>query len=296
MSHYKIGLTGPTHLPQRITAAYRAAGKDAPADLDAVSTVLAAEPTARSLGVALATEAVTLPADQAQTWTEDAIARMTRALAADEVRKAVSGHRPHALTTTGRVLIDRAALDLADTFDTAAERLATLAAKLPTGTTALDTDAVMASDATKSYREVGQVLATLAALGALPDPGVGGSPIPATLRDVLRVVDIPEVSVAQVDRITGRALDHDETRERVRKFAEDVQKHGADVTLVQVARGTYGEGITLSWATSRTALTERVDRAVAALSAMRVDSWGHKAKTKTAPLPEAATEPEPASA
>lgn len=282
--HYAPGphRLSPERLPARIEAAYRAAGLTPPARRSAVDEALREEPTADELARALALEALDVDDKSAPKWTRDALTRLQRAAAADTLRTALARYAGTAVKAHTKTMTARALSDLAGTFAQAVDTLTAAAAVLPPEP--FDLAAVVDLDATRAAREAGQAL-TLMARCADVLPAVSGASVGPAVAGVLAVVDVPEVTPEDVDRMTRRPLDSDDpdaaARAEVRRFFHDVDRRGADAALVDVARGRYGDRVRLSLADSAAEQRARLERAEAAVSRRVVDSWGYKGKRST---------------
>lgn len=267
--NYKIRPSIRERIPETIATAYRAAGLTPPNQGAELLTRLAAEATAETLALELASESVEVT--DADAWTEGALARIQRAQAADLLRSAVNRHRHHAMNEKGGILVRQSATDLAKPFASTAKKLTKAAAELPGGDHPLDLEAVVATDTTKARREAGEALTLLGELGSVFGT-LRAADLMVRFRDVLYVVDVPAVPMANINRLTRETLNPDPIRDQIRALADDVDRHGVDRALIGVARGEYGGAIAFSLPASVTDLRDRLERGRIAVSALAVDT------------------------
>lgn len=266
--------TVPTDLNalHRHDAAYRLAGLEPPTRGDAITALLAAEPTADALARELAEGLVT--GGDAERWVEDALARVQRAAAADALKRAVSRHAESTIRLHADRLTADATAAVAPAFARTVKALTRAAAKLPTRGHPLDVQAVVDVDATKEMKAAQQALAELAVFAGLHGMNTAADLPPAVVR-LLPVVAVPEVPVEPVNRLTGQPVNTDAQRDTVRAFIRAADREGADRALIGVARGEY-PGVVLHLAADRAELRANTRRAVDALRRTAVDT-GHRA-------------------
>lgn len=262
---------GKIDMLRRITDACRHGNVEPPTLHGEVSAVLDAEATADTVALTIAVEAV--DADDAAAFVDDAVARMTRAVAVDAVRRGLVTGNDRVLRQVGgrtrQVAVDRLAPVVAATL----EALAGAARKLPDEP--LDLDAVVATDATKPWKAAQAALADLAAYRPVYDLGDVGSLGPK-LASILPFVEVAAVELEEVDRMSSRSLSAPSAeRDGIRAFHRALDELGCDEGLVRAARGEYA-GVSLAWADSSAEVTARAERADRALSRRRVDSWGRE--------------------
>jgi hypothetical protein len=282
--HYARTLgSSPERLPQRIEAAYVAAGLTPPARRSAVDVALDAEPAPDDLARDLAAEALQVTDGDAAGWLEDALDRMQRTHAAHTLRLALAKWTPNAVRDA-RVDLTRGALDeLAPAFTRAVDTLTKAAQELPTPDP-FDMAAIIATDATRAAREAGQALTLLGRLADVHGT-VQAAQVGPNTAALLPVVTLPAVTVEDVDRLSRSPLDStdpDRThRTAVRRLIDHATRHGCDRALVDVARGAYGEAVRLELAATPAELDDRLERAETAMNRRVVDSWGYKGKRAT---------------
>lgn len=284
-NHYAPGpnRATPDKLPERVAAAYRAVGLTPPSRRAPVEVAMAKMPAAETVAIELATEALTVTDKDADKWTKAAAARLAEARDADELRHALHKYRAAAVKAASRDMMTAAVKALTPAFDKAVDTLTEAAKVLPDPP--FDLAAVVATDTTREMREAGEALQVLARLGDI-HLARSSSNMGRTLTGMLPVVDVvPEVAPQVLDRLTNRPLDAEdpdaEAREAVRAFANDAGEHGADATLVRVARGAYGDHVRLALAVDGAALHYRHRRLSAAFANTLADSWGRGQKRRT---------------
>lgn len=250
-------------LPRRIADAYRAGGLTPPVpQSEYVKAELMKAQSVEELTRTLAIEAQDVDAKDAAKWIAAAADQLARARAHAELQTALRRYQPVAVRARSGAMLTQAITDLAPVFDKAVVKLTECAKALPPEP--FDMAAIVETDATKAAREAGEALGVLARFSSLfkTRAGEGFGNVTASL---LPVVDLPHVSVQEVDRLSRTPLDPDdpdnEAREGVRALERDSALRGADATLVEVARGAYGESVRLALATSRRELLGR-ERAV----------------------------------
>lgn len=281
--HYSQPITvmQAAEVPRRIRNAYGTAGLTPPPLHTPVQNALEAEPSAEDVAQRLAHEAMTVGPKEAPNWTRDAIARLAHAKAADELRHKLLFYKKQVTQAHAATMIVNAIGDLSAPFKTAVEKLVQCSAALPADP--FDMSAIVATDVTKEAREAGQALAQLAAIGGIHTRPSSVHITPAVMA-TLHVIEIADVDAREVDRLTRRPLNPDDpdtkARTAVRDYCEAVIQKGADVALVEVARGTYGEHVRFSLAQRSTEIHERADRMDAAITDKGIDSWGYKSKRR----------------
>ena len=270
MTHYNItrGRT-PDQFPRLIADAYKAAGMEPPNRSSELRERLAAEPTAAEVAQRLAVESLTVA--DLDAWFPKAVDEIARAHASDELALALTRYREKALKDEGGRMMAEALADLQAPFKTAAKKLEKLAKALPSGPNAFDLEAIVATDTTKQAREAGETLQLLSAFADVVG-FVGSASIHPQAREVLLVVDVPEVPINYINRLTRAELEPSEDRENIRALLNSAQNEGADTAIVRVARAEFGDNIRLSLVTSRNEARERDNRAQRATSVQPTDT------------------------
>lgn len=246
---------------RNIAKAYKRAGLPVPTrTVDGVAAFVAAEPTPADVVAAVA--ATANDATDPATWLADAVDRINRATAAERLREHLAATRT---TTTGTTLDEstaRAARDLTPCFSAAVAQLHKAATGLPEGDAALDVEANLHAHTSRALEDATAALATLSVLAGIYPASTGpGATVPRGAVTTLRVLDLPDTAVERIDQLSGEPLDaSNPTRETIRAFGAYVRDHGADLALVQAARGTWGDVITFSLPHDRRALAARTRR------------------------------------
>lgn len=271
--HFRLRVTSEHNHVENIAHAYRTCGLEPPNRATDLRQLLADEPRPDDLAIQLATEALTV--DNLEEWTEAAIERIRRAQAVETLHRAVIGLGAGAAKRNRATLVRDAVADLSKPFAAAVKQLTTAAHRLPATNQPLDIEAVVETDTTAERRQAQQALAVMAAVGSVHTMPPAPALAPRT-RDALTVVDVPEVPLAQVDRLSRQVLNPDATRDHVRRFLKHAEKHGIDRALIGVARGEYGPDVVLSLAADGAELRARIERATRAASGQVIDSWGYK--------------------
>lgn len=267
--HYRPTIATHLNTVDRINNAYRAGGLESPSRASDLEKLLDAEPTADDVAHNLAGEALTVT-DPAN-WLEQALTSIARAHAADALRTGLGRHREQTLRARTKEMAAAAVTDLQPAFSKAAQALAKAAASLPAGSDPLDLAAVVQADATRAMKAAQSALTTLAAMASIHELPTATEIHAATLR-LLPVIDVPEVPVEQVSRLTGVPVEeaHPE-RENVRRLGREAAKYGEDAALIAVSRGEYGPNVTLALAKDRAELLTRVTRTRDAHRRIRTD-------------------------
>lgn len=237
-----------THLDHadRIVGLYEYAGMPAPDHSFAIQRAIDQQPGTHEVALTLAQEALT--ATDVDEFIADAAARMSQAQAVDMLRDTLQRTIDAALTESLPERVDEAAADLTPTFDKLVAGFKRAVAKLPERAP-LDQQAVIDADATKEYRAALHALHALAEYaGALHtsqvEQGLGNAP--ASIAQVLTILELPEIEVEIVDtdarRLTGmsQALNENELRgtRTVRRLCNAIEKD-IDHALIEVARNKF---------------------------------------------------------
>jgi len=161
---------------------------------------------------------------------------------------------------------------LTPVFTKAAAALTRTARDLPDGPAALDPAAVLAADAGSSYRVVHESTTRIATIAAVFDVPLRTDGTTRQGSQVITVVDIPEVEVERIHPISEARLNDTAELERInaiRRLVKDFNNN-SQLTLLDVARGAYGDTITLSLATDAAAIAQRIQRISTAHLSRRV--------------------------
>lgn len=271
---YTLAATTHHNLTNRIAEAYRAAGLTPPTRADELRRLLDNEPTPDQLAETLAVESLAVA--DLEAWTQDALDRVHRAQAVLTLRQAVARHREAAAKRNAPDLVREAAADLAEPFTRAAKKLTPAAKKLP-APDPFDLAATVDTDTTRERRTALEALALFAAVASIHTRRHVAD-LNAPARDVLMVIDVPEVPRAQVHRLTRSVLNPDDDRDGVRRLLRDAESHGPDRAIVEAARGTYGNRVALALPSSPADLDARWDRATHAVGGTLVN--GHEKQVR----------------
>lgn len=161
---------------------------------------------------------------------------------------------------------------LTPVFTKAAAALTRTSRDLPDGPAALDPAAVLAADAGSSYRVVHDATSRVATIAAVFDVRLRTDGTTRQGSQVITVVDIPEVGVELIHPVSEARLNDTAELERInaiRRLVRDFNDN-SQLTLLDVARGDYGEAITLSLATDATEIAQRIQRISTAHLSRRV--------------------------
>ncbi|QYJ05382.1 hypothetical protein KUV85_06800 [Nocardioides panacisoli] len=229
---------------------------------------LSTMPTEAVAAAELADEAVLVSATEAATWVEHAAARLAQARDMDHLRAALLKHRDPAAHRRYRADRDDVLARLTEPVATAIEALTKDVKKLP-ASAPLDTEAVIATDASAAYKRVKATLSSLGTVAALLLPS---SRAGLRAHVVLPFVDVPDLGAEPVNARGQSLEDENPDRAALHRLHRDAQLN-RDLTLLAAARGDYGERITLSAAATRQEVADRVARLDRALtrSAQRSD-------------------------
>lgn len=246
-------------------------GIDPPVRVRGVDAVLAAEPRPEDVLRDAAGESLTTT--DAAAWLEDTVARYQRAQIVEQITRQLSGHRDR----LGRVRATEAlaiiAPDLSKHAATLIKKMTKAAADLPTDHP-LDAEAVLDAGAGTQRTVVAEGLADLAALAGLYETTAPPPGITPRLASVLPVVNVPDVPVERIERLTRRTLNPHPERDAIRQLARDLDERGIDAALIGVMRGDYA-GITLEWSPSIADHAARTQRATRANTQQSVESPTH---------------------
>lgn len=253
---------------QHVRAAYQAAGLDAPQHGAELRRVLNETPTPDAEAARLL--AAGYEAEDVDAWHADALEAMTRALAGERLRAALSKMAPQIDAAHRDEWTDQAAHDLAPAFQRLAKNLATAAQKLPTGPDPLDLAAVVEADAGAAYTTARESLAALSAYAGI-HTGTHMNGRPARWAELLGIVHIPETVTEQRTRLTGEARNADklDSTQAVRDIITLIEKGQTDRAILDIARGKH-KGFTLQLATTAE-LREREARVHRAMNYTVVD-------------------------
>lgn len=233
-------------------------GIDSPTHTATVDDVLAAEPT--PVDVIRAAAAASIDTTDAAELLDDTITRYTRAVAVEAIRSGLKGHRENITRSRAPRLLEAITPDLDKRAASTITAMGKAAAVLPAGVDALDAEAVIVADVAAERQTVIAALTDLAALSSVHESSRPDDAVPPTLHLVLPVVDLPTVAVERVNMLHRATLNPNNQREAVRRLARDLEDHGPDIALVNIARGDY-DGVTLSWAATRAEVRARSNRA-----------------------------------
>ena len=239
--------TADRHL-EILDRAYRLAGVTIPNRTTATLAAIKNQPTAATVAEQIAAEAFTTTNDD-DGFLEDALVRIGRALAADEMRAGVARVLPRQAQIALPGLVDRAAADLAPAFARAVKALVKASAKLDPDAP-LNHDRAFRDDTTAELKAAETVLGEIGQYASI-HPQTAGHNVPAALTSVLAVVALPETVVETVRPTFGSGATTNVASLggtlTVRKVQSDLEGLGTDQVLVKVAQGAY-EGATLALA------------------------------------------------
>lgn len=228
----------------RLVAAYEAAGLDPPSRLPAVEAALELLPTLHEVHTDLAAEALTA-VDVAE-WLDDAIGRMMRALAVEQLRTVGAHHRrTHAdLNELRHQVYD----DFAGPADEIFTAINAAASRLPAGAATLDPehniDAGTVGELTTVLDACQRFGAMTSALSSLHSHRLRAA---GALCDVL---DIPTCQPQIVEDAFSEPLNPDPQRDALLQLLADTAEHGCDHVIVTATRGGY-MGVSPRFITSR---------------------------------------------
>lgn len=245
---------GPLNLDQRLQAAYTLAGLTPPALAVRAEEALRDEPTPKDVGIRVAAESLEAP----DSWLEDSIAAMTRALAVERIREDTRRYREHTLRLAGARYSTQAATDLAPFFAKVARALTKAATDLPHDAP-LDPTAVVDTDTTRPWKAARQALAQLGTLASIHEQR-DAAHVGMNSASLLRVVEPPPITEAQpIHRLTRDPLGEvDPRRTQVIEWQRVAEREGVDLALVRIARGDW-PALSLSLAASPADLAQRAE-------------------------------------
>lgn len=239
MTYFKAPTVTPHDNLEHITRAYRAAGVPLPDAAAEIRAAIAAEPGAEHVARALATAAH--EADDAAAFMADALDKIARARAADELRAAFVVVEPAVRRAQLPAILERAAVDLAPAFAAHIKALEGVSAELDRAAP-LSVDAAVRDDTTKALKTAQAILAALGVFAGLY-PNKNAVDAPAALSRVLPVVELPpcviearvasfatEPEVVNADECAGTYV--------VRDLARALERD-TDAALIAVARGDF---------------------------------------------------------
>lgn len=256
---------GYEQLPGRLAVAYRTAGLPAPR-FDRTDDALAALGRPHDVIHELVEEYLTGDSDtNPEQLVEDALKEMWRADAVDRLRSVIRKVGPQVATRKRPEMVGRARTDLEPAIRTHLATLRKAAPALPANDP-FDAEAVLAADAGKQHKAVIGALQALTALVGplLPAPfGLRPEDLPRAAEQALALIAIPldlEPEVYYESAVTNPS----ERRERVRALTSDLRELGHDRLLLAVARGHYGDDVTLDLFATDAELRRRCDAMAAA--------------------------------
>lgn len=256
MTFFNRQITGNHNQHAQIVAAYRAAGLDAPARTGELSAVVESGTTdVQQLIHALTHEAITgttPPAD----WHAEAVEKVKDAQARETLAKGFRAAYNGAVAQAMPAILATAVLDLTPLAKKTITALEKAARALPAGPDALDAEANLnanTGDALPVARKALTTLGILASIYHTPSPITGLAP---ALGAALPVVALPPITV---ERVAGSLGVDQPTLNReslagtyaVREASNTARKHGADLALIDIARGAH-EGMHLEFADADT--------------------------------------------
>jgi hypothetical protein len=161
---------------------------------------------------------------------------------------------------------------LTPVFTKAATALTRTARELPEGAAALDPAAVLAADAGSSYRVVHEATSRIATIGAVFDVRLRTDGTTRNGSQIVTVVDVPAVGIELIHPVNESRLNDAAELKQIRAIRQLVRDYSTNtqLTLLDVARGTYGDTITLSLATDADDIAARIDRISTAHLSRRV--------------------------
>lgn len=253
-----------------IARAYQTAGATQPPEGVRLGEIFTTEPDVDVVAKQLALESYEIPDDKADQWLADACQKVQRAMVMTKLRQARTSFATHAIQA-GMLRRTAACLHvIRPTFDATVKKLEAAAKKLPSDAP-LDAQAVIAADATAAYKTALSCLETLAGLACVygnstEASGMGDTP------GLAAVVEVPTVTPAAYPRMHHGAnpskpgancLNPSKERDQVKAVLDHFDEHGADDTLVRIARGEW-PALRLQLATSRADRSQRLHSLIAA--------------------------------
>lgn len=248
-----------------IADTYTALGLEAPTRAIDIKRLIDAEgQNVQATAHRLALEALTTDQDP-HDWYAAALTQIKEAQTRETLTNAFNRSYNDAVARAMPKYLHDAASDLTPVVKKKIARLITAAKKLPMGKEALNPEANLANDSGAALQEARAALTLLgeaASIYQVTQP----HGLPVALNMILPVVELPEAEIEQIEKSLGEdvtVLNRSTLTGTyaIRQLATDA-KEDADLTLIDVARGTY-EGVTLSLA-SPEELGQRRQQAVTA--------------------------------
>lgn len=256
--HFNLGFDLDVNNIERLNAA-RALADQPAIDPFAAFAVLNGIPRTDQLRAQLATEV--LSAEDPDAWMQDAVERMQQTLAAEQVRIALGQSQDRLIRANREKWTTDTVALISESVTSVITSLSDAAADLPEDP--LDLGAVVA---THSTRAMETAISALTELGTYAN--IYGNPANSRLQgagELPAIVDVPSVGPARFHPTLRKVANPDEDRDHMRRMHGDLQRHGIDAVLIRVARGDYGDNITISLPASRQEWGVRIGRLAAAL-------------------------------
>ncbi len=264
-SHYQTTYTSQI---RSIEALYRAAGIPAPARYSQYNAAVAAIPTALKTAHTAARACLDHTGDT-DTWLDTSLDAIAKAHAAELLRSALV----QLPTNLGKARLaewtTEAITDTREWWTEHLDTLTTAAAALPTDP--LNLDAIIEADATREWKQAQTALRALGTVASAHGLITVHDASVALVR-MLPVLDLPDVTVEQVNKLHRETQNPDPNRDAVRNLTADAEKHGLDTALIRAARGDY-HGVTLAVADSIHEIDNRHANAAKSNQVQVVETW-----------------------
>lgn len=258
-----------------IIAAARALGVEPPTwPADQVAELLDAEPGVEAVLTRVTDEARNRDSFGPD-WLEDALDKLTRAHAADSLRRSAVGIRQYAARTQQGAARAAAVREFTKPVSTLLERLGVVAAQLPAHAL-LDDAAAVATGAGTELAEARDILRRLSAAVETyrPTTAMMGELMsahrPGHRYIIGGLVELPAVEPEKraANMYVRKTLNPSADRDAVREFTK-LADDDLDAAILRVARGEFPP-LRLSWAESSAEVRERVARLARAQEVERV--------------------------
>jgi hypothetical protein len=259
--HYARPVTHERNQLARITEACEAAGIKPPTRaLELKATIEAGGQDVNQTAAALALEALTNDVDPAK-WYGEALDAIRDAQARQTLAQAFGSVYSQSVARALPTWLSAAAAELAPYAAKAAKALTDAAKHLPAGDAALDAEANLEADTGQHLTAARAALAKLATLaGIYPQPTPGNAlPEWVALLPVVGITSDVAVEKVEANLAANTVVRNPEalaTTYAIRDAAREARERGADLALVNIARGSR-HGLTIAFATPEQHLDRR---------------------------------------
>lgn len=258
MNHFNPTSTLATEHIDKTAAAYKLAGLTPPNQAHRITELIGAIPNYGEELHAVAREAIAT--DDPEKFLEEAIGRVQRAKAAEELHHALGRVIGAVELETAPERIDRTAEDLAP-FLTRTVKALTQAAKKLDPTDPLSVDNAVRDDTTKELKTVQATLTTLARI-LETYPSQQDHRVPHQIMRILPIITIPDVGPERYTPAHGYSPivtdEHTATRIGLQRLVRTIDDN-PDLAIIRIAEGHY-PNITFQLANS-TELAARIEAA-----------------------------------